>query len=90
MGTCCGYMAKNYTYIHLEPTCGWIGVGGTLQRPSSHELAALVWGVGIGAETGASFSQLFDKFYNNFISKKIEIALFCLIYRFGMIKNQNM
>ena len=39
--------------------------------------------------TGAPFGRLFDKFFNDFICKKFQIAFFCLICRFGMVENQN-
>lgn len=47
-----------------------------------------VRGVREVAETWAPSCCLFDKFFNNVIFKKFEIALLCLICRFGVIENQ--
>ena len=80
----CGYITKKNAPINLEPTCEWIDGGGILQRLCSHDFTVPVRVVGGGAEP---FVRLFDKFFNIVISKKIEIALFCLICWFGMVGN---
>ena len=59
-----------------------------LCRLCSRELAVPVRGTGREAETKVPFGRLFDMFLNNVISKKFQIALFCLICLFSMVENQ--
>ena len=54
----------------MEPTCGWSGVGVTLQGLCSRELVIPVRGAGGEAEMEAPFGRLTDKVFNNVISKK--------------------
>ena len=90
-GLYCGYMGKGNELITLEAHvrvnwCGWDSAETLLPWPCLSP-----WGGRGGGESrdGGSFCSLVWSFFDNVMSKKFEIALFCLICRFGMVENQN-
>ena len=91
-GRYCKCITKMDTPVLLKSTCEWIVLGGNprFYRYSTPVNLLSTWrGVEGRSIDGSLFAKLFNQFLTMLYLKNFEVALFCLICRFGMVENQN-